>query len=241
YFLFNSAVLRHLSSTLSTLLDRQTISILIGTLCELIRTADIHVKSVTFSFLSNFIQSRSLGLLIGDLKPYVHFSISDVLLTIMNFIHTEPKHSIQLEKDFSHFLKTVCQNHDEAIMFFAEHIGFVIPRLKDLLIHVSIASKADVEFHMNNRPLRYFGEVQTEIYLEQFSIWLSILFECGQQDIGTSSLLVIHAYEIVEHLLANIDECLLAKYLNHALGKVIIWLIQEKSRNSQLPFRYVQK
>ncbi|CAF5221096.1 unnamed protein product, partial [Rotaria magnacalcarata] len=122
-------------------------------------------------------------------------------------------------------------------MFFAEHIGFVIPRLKDLLIHVSIASKADVEFHMNNRPLRYFGEVQTEIYLEQFSIWLSILFECGQQDIGTSSLLVIHAYEIVEHLLANIDECLLAKYLNHALGKVIIWLIQEKSRNSQLPFR----
>ncbi|CAF3491063.1 unnamed protein product [Rotaria socialis] len=231
------AVLRHLSSTLSTLLDRQTISTLIGTLCELLRTADIHVKSATFSFFSNFIQNRSLGLLIGDLKPYVHFSSSDILLSIMNFIHTEPKHSVQLENDFSHFLKTVCQNHDEAIVFFAEHIGFVIPRLKDLLIHVSIASKADVEFHMNNRPLRYFGEVQTEIYLEQFCIWLSILFECGQQDIGTSSLLVIHAFEIVEHLLANIDECLLAKYLNHALGKVIIWLIQEKSRNSQVPFR----
>jgi hypothetical protein len=64
---------------------------------------------------------------------------------------------------------------------------------------------------MNNRPLRLFGEVQTEIYLEQFSLWLAILFECGQRDIGTSSLLVIHAYEIVEHLLANLDECLLAK------------------------------
>ncbi len=63
----------------------------------------------------------------------------------------------------------------------------------------------------NNRPLRFFGEIQTEIYLEQFSLLLEILFECGQRDIGTSSLLVIHAYEIVEHLLANIDECLLAK------------------------------
>lgn len=42
----DSLVLRHLASTLSTLLDRQTISTLIGTLCELIRTADIHVKSV---------------------------------------------------------------------------------------------------------------------------------------------------------------------------------------------------
>lgn len=53
--------------------------------------------------------------------------------------------------------------------FFSEHIGFVLPRLKDLLIHVSIASKADLEFHMNNRPLRLFGEVQSEIYLEKFS------------------------------------------------------------------------
>ncbi len=87
----------------------------------------------------------------------------------------------------------------------------MIPRLKDLLIHVRVASKADMEFNMNNRPLRLFGEVQTEIYLEQFSIWLAILFECGQRDIGTSSVLVIHAYEIVEHLLANFDECLLAK------------------------------
>ncbi|CAF2913385.1 unnamed protein product [Rotaria sp. Silwood2] len=147
------------------------------------------------------------------------------------------RHSTQLEHDFSHFLKIICRNHDEAIVFFAEHIGFVIPRLKDLLIHISIASKADIEFHMNNRPLRLFGEVQTEIYLEQFSIWLSILFECGQRDIGTSSLLVIHAYEIVEHLLANLDECLLAKYLNHVLGKVIIWLIQEKNRSSQQSFR----
>ncbi|CAF1368457.1 unnamed protein product [Rotaria sordida] len=155
----------------------------------------------------------------------------------MNFIHTEPKHSAQLEHDFSHFLKIICQNHDEAIVFFSEHIGFVIPRLKDLLIHISIASKADIEFHMNNRSLRLFGEIQTEIYLEQFCIWLAILFECGQRDIGTSSLLVIHSYEIVEHLLANLDECLLAKYLNHALGKVIVWLIQEKNRTSQQPFR----
>ncbi|CAF3813461.1 unnamed protein product [Adineta steineri] len=231
------SVLKHLASTLSTLLDRQTISNLIGTLCELIRTGDIHVKSATFSFLSTFIQHRSLGLLMNDLTSYVHFSISDILLTIMNFIHTEPKHSIQLEHDFAHFIHTICQNHDEVINFFIEHIGFVIPRLKDLLVHVSIASKADIEFHMNNRSLRLFGEVQTEIYLEQFCIWLTILFECGQRDIGINSLLVIHAYEIVEHLLANLDECLLAKYLNHALGKVIIWLIQEKYRASPQSFR----
>jgi hypothetical protein len=121
------------------------------------------------------------------------------------------RHSIQLENDFSHFLHIICRNSDQAKVFFLEHIGFVIPRLKDLLIHVSIASKADLEFHMNNRPLRLFGEVQTELYLEQFSLWLTILFECGQRDIGTSSVLVIHAYEIVEHLLANLDECLLAK------------------------------
>jgi hypothetical protein len=118
---------------------------------------------------------------------------------------------MQLEHEFSYFINTICRNSDEAIQFFLEHIGFVIPRLKDLLIPVSIASKADMEFHMNNRPLRLLGEVQTEIYLEQFSKCLAILFECGQRDIGTSSLLVIHAYEIVEHLLANLDECLLAK------------------------------
>lgn len=70
-----------------------------------------------------------------------------------------------------------------------------------------------MEFHVNNRPLRYFGEVQTEAYLEQLCIWLEILFECGRKDLGTSSLLVIHAYEIVEHLLANLDECLLAKVI----------------------------
>lgn len=123
------------------------------------------------------------------------------------------RHSISLENGFSRFLKIICQNHNEAMSFFAEHIGFVLPRLKDLLIHVSIASKADVEFHMNNRPLRYFGEMQTETYLEQFCIWLSILFECGLRDIGTSSILVIHAYEIVEHLLENLDECLIAKVI----------------------------
>ncbi|CAF4552968.1 unnamed protein product [Rotaria sp. Silwood2] len=99
----------------------------------------------------------------------------------MNLIHTEPKHFIQVEHDFSHIINIIY-----------------------LLIHVSIASKADMEFHMNNRPLRLEGEVQTEIYLEQFSKCLPILFECGQRDIGTSSLLVIHAYEIVEHL-SNLD------------------------------------
>ena len=82
-----------------------------------------------------------------------------------------------------------------------------------MLIHVTIASKADVEFHMNNRSLRYIGEVQTEVYLEQFCRWLSILFECGLRDICTNSILVIHAYEIAEHLLANLDECLLAKVI----------------------------
>jgi len=122
------------------------------------------------------------------------------------------RHSIQLEHDFSNFIKILCQNPSETINFFLEHIGFVIPRLKDLLIHISIASKADIEFHMNNnRSLRLFGEIQTESYLEEFSLLLAILFECGQRDIGTSSLLVIHAYEIIEHLLINLDECLLAK------------------------------
>jgi hypothetical protein len=29
--------------------------------------------------------------------------------------------------------------------------------------------------------------------------------------------------------------------LNHALGKVIIWLIQEKNRALQQPFRYVMR
>ncbi len=123
------------------------------------------------------------------------------------------RHSVQLENDFSNFISIICQNRDVAINFFVEHIGFVIPRLKDLLVHVTVASKADIEFHMNNRPLRLFGEVQTEIYLEQFCKWLAILFECGQRDIGTSSVLVIHAYEIIEHLLANLDECLLAKVI----------------------------
>jgi len=64
---------------------------------------------------------------------------------------------------------------------------------------------------MTNRPLRLFGEVQTETYLEAFTNYLSILFDCGQRDQGTSSILVIHAFEIIEHLLANFDECLLAK------------------------------
>ncbi|CAF2799206.1 unnamed protein product [Rotaria sp. Silwood2] len=205
------SVLKHLASTLSTLLDGQTISILIGTLCELICTADIHT---TFSFFSLFFEGRSLGLLIGDVTVYVHFSISDILLIIMNFIHTKPKHSIQVEHDF-----------------------FQIINIIYLLIHVIIASKADMEFHMNNRPLRLEGEVQTEIYLEQFCKCLPILFEYEQKDIETSSLLVTHAYEIVEHLLSNLDECLLSKYLNHALGKVIIWSIQENNRTLQQPFR----
>ncbi|CAF1161213.1 unnamed protein product, partial [Adineta ricciae] len=231
------SVFKHLASTLSTLSDRQTISHLIGTTCELIRTADLHVKSATCRFFSSFIQHRSLGLLSTDLTPHVHFAISDILLTIMNFIHTEPKHSLQLEQDFAFLIQTICQNHTEAVDFFSEHIGFVIPRLKDLLIHISIASKADIEFQINSRPLRLFGEVQSEGYLEQFSIWLAILFECGQRDVGISSILVAHAYEIIEHLLTNLDECLLAKYLNHALGKGIVWLIQEKHRSSQQSFR----
>ena len=87
------------------------------------------------------------------------------------------RHSIQLEYDFAHFINTICRNSDESINFFLEHISFVIPRLKDLLIHISIASKADMEFNINNRPLRLFGEIQTEIYLEQFSKYLSILFD----------------------------------------------------------------
>ena len=78
------------------------------------------------------------------------------------------RHSIQLEHEFANFIHRICQNHHETIDFLTEHIGFVIPRLKDLLIHVSIASKADIEFQMNHRPLRLFGEVQTELYLEQF-------------------------------------------------------------------------
>lgn len=121
------------------------------------------------------------------------------------------RHSIQLENEFSHFINVICQDSDQAIDFFLGHIGFVLPRLKDLLIHISIASKADVEFHMTNRSLRLFGEVQTELYLEAFAKYLSILFDCGQKHQGTSSILVIHAYEIIEHLLANFDECLLAK------------------------------
>ena len=76
---------------------------------------------------------------------------------------------------------------------------------------VSLNSKTDLEFQVNNRPLRLFGEIQTEIYLKEFSRWLTILFESGQRDLGNSSLLLIHAYEIVEHFLTNIDECLLAK------------------------------
>ena len=118
---------------------------------------------------------------------------------------------MQLETDFSHLLQTLCRNEDQAVEFFSAHIDFVLPRLKDLIMPISIASKADIEFHMNNRPLRLFGEVLTEIYLEQFSRWLTILFECGQRDSGTSSSLMIHAFETVEHLLANLDECLLAK------------------------------
>jgi len=49
--LYSSSVLKHLASTLSTILDRATISNLIGTSCELIRTADLHVKSVKGVFL----------------------------------------------------------------------------------------------------------------------------------------------------------------------------------------------
>ena len=97
--------------------------------------------------------------------------------------------------------------------FFGEHIGFVLPRLKDLLSSVNVSSKADLEFHVNHRTLRFLGEVQTEVYLEAFSKWLSILFECGQRDASASSLLAVHTYEIIEHLLANLDECLLAKVI----------------------------
>lgn len=118
---------------------------------------------------------------------------------------------MQLENDFSQFVQTLCRNEDHAIEFFSAHIDFILPRFKDLLMPVSVTSKADLEFHMNHRPLRLFGEVLTEIYVEQFSRWMSILFECGQRDLGTSSLLMIHAFETVEHLLANLDECLLAK------------------------------
>lgn len=118
---------------------------------------------------------------------------------------------MQLEEDFAHFLHQLCQHPEQAIDFFSAHIDFVLPRLKDLLMPVSVASKADIEFQMLHRPLRLFGEVQSEIYLEQFSRCLSILFECAQRDAGTSSLLIIHAFDIIEHLLANLDECLLAK------------------------------
>ena len=41
-----SAVLKHLTCTFSTLLDRSAISTLIGTLIEIVRTADVHVKAV---------------------------------------------------------------------------------------------------------------------------------------------------------------------------------------------------
>ena len=71
-----------------------------------------------------------------------------------------------------------------------------------------------MEFQMNNRPLRLFGEIQTEYYLEQFCIWLSILIECGQNDVSIGPLLVVYGYEIVEHLLANLDECLIAKVIS---------------------------
>ena len=81
------------------------------------------------------------------------------------------RHSLQLENEFSHLIDIICRDRDQAIGFFSEHIDFILPRLKDLLIPVSIASKADVEFHMNNRPLRLFGEVLSEIYLEKFSLW----------------------------------------------------------------------
>lgn len=86
-------------------------------------------------------------------------------------ISSSSRHSLQLETEFSHLIDILCRDHDQAIEFFSEHIDFILPRLKDLLIHVSIASKADMEFHMNNRPLRLFGEVLSEIYLEKFCLW----------------------------------------------------------------------
>ncbi|CAF4069610.1 unnamed protein product, partial [Rotaria sordida] len=61
--------------------------------------------------------------------------------------------------------------------------------------------------------------------LETFSLRLSILFQCGQRNISTSLLLIIHAFEVIEHLLSNLDEYLLAK------------LTQEKNRTSEQPFR----
>jgi hypothetical protein len=121
------------------------------------------------------------------------------------------RHSLELEQDFSQFLRTCCQNRDHAIVFFSAHIDFVLPRLKDLLVHITLTSKVDIEFHTIHRSLRLFGEIQTEIYLEEFSRCLSILFDCARQDTGTSSILIVHAFEIAEHLLANLDECLLAK------------------------------
>ena len=123
------------------------------------------------------------------------------------------RHSAQLEQDFSRFLHVLCDDRTEAIDFFGEHIGFVLPRLKDLLSSVNVSSKADLEFHVTHRTMRFLGEVQTEVYLDAFSTWLSILFECGQRDASASSLLAVHTHEIIEHLLANLDECLLAKVI----------------------------
>ena len=134
---------------------------------------------------------------------------------------------MQLEEDFARFLQQLCEEPS----FFSEHIDFVLPRLKDLLMSVSVASKVDIEFQMLHRPLRMFGEVQSEIYLAHFARWLSVLFECA----GREAL--IQTLEIVEHLLANLDECLLAKYLNRPLGKVLVGLLEDKHRSVGQPFR----